>query len=189
MSCNKETLLEKYINRIKEKGLSYNTERLYIRVYKSFLDWRESTEGDFELDTVDKGHLMEYKLFVSRSLSPSSLSTYLKILSKEFNINLIEKKKTTQLEQLPGYLSEFPKWLFLKGMSKNTIDGYLKKTLAFISWFEKTIGRNFTPSEITNYDILRYRTCLQDQRRAPAAVSTALCLQFRLFVSMEMIRV
>jgi integrase/recombinase XerD len=172
MINNKDTLIKQYIAQLNNRKLSLNTKRLYIRVYKSFLDWLVNTEGELELKKIDKKCLLEYKLFASRSLSLSSISTYLKILAKEFDINLVEKKKASQLQQLPKCLAEFPKWLFLKGMSENTIMSYLKKTLAFISWFETNLGQEFVPSRITNYDILQFRSWLQEQRRAPAGINS-----------------
>ncbi len=177
-----EKNLEAYKNRLLNEGKSKNTIRSYLRVYKLFLEWFLGTEGYLPPTNVDKELIKEYQQYLSRTgMEGSSISTHLRILKKEFSVTLNEKSKPTYIEILPEILQEFNDWLFKKGYADNTIKGYVYKVADFIKWFENHNGKSFSPSALTDYDILYYRRWLQNQKNARGQINRPAGINNRMF--------
>lgn len=73
-----------------------------------------------------------------------------------------------------GWLHAFAGHLVEGGKSERTIQAYLQDVRSFCAWFDAENEREFSPGELTGWDVRGYKKFLQGEKRAAATVNRRL---------------
>jgi integrase/recombinase XerC len=73
-----------------------------------------------------------------------------------------------------GLIEAFEEHLQKKDRSVYTVNGYVRDLRTFFAWLQEQTGRDIPPSEVTFFDVKRYRDEQKDARKKPATINRAL---------------